>query len=76
MRAAFEVYPYLVSGIGGTSLRIRKLQLVELVEYGQDIDDAEYFDEEVTGFVLSKNDADAESDGEYDNDDDDTNGDF
>jgi len=76
MRAAFEAYPYLVSGIGGMSLRIRKLQLVELVEYGQDIDDAEYFDEEVTGFVLSKNDADAESDGEYDNDDDDTNGDF
>ena len=56
LRAAVAGSPYFVSGIGGYSLKLMALQLVELVRFGQNVDLNEFFDDDVDGFTYESDD--------------------
>lgn len=51
VRIAFDASPYFVSGIAGLSLKMKLVQLVELVQYGEDVREEDYFDERLSGYV-------------------------
>lgn len=76
VQVAFDFSPYYMNGALGTTAKLKRVRLVTLSRYGDDIKEDDYFDEIVTsGFVVDASDLSATAD-VGDDDAPDTDGDF